>query len=216
MTCPLCREPDCAEYARLDRLYWHCPTCDLVFVDPSMLPSASRERAEYALHDNRFDDPGYRDFLAQIANPLLERVPTTGTKVLDYGCGPTPVLAEMLRDSGMEVSAYDPFFAPDGSLLERRYEVVTCTEVAEHFHDPAEEFERLATLLRPGGCLAVMTSLRPRKENFAGWHYRRDITHVVFYSERSMRWIASRHGWRYEQHSPRVHFFLNVREPAHS
>ena len=75
------------------------------------------------------------------------------------------------------------------------YDFVTCTEVAEHFHRPADEFDRLERLLRPGGWLAVMTSFQTDDARFAGWHYRRDPTHVVFYRAETFRTIAARHGW---------------------
>ena len=40
-----------------------------------------------------------------------------------------------------------------------------------------------ARLVRPGGWLAVMTCFQTDDARFAGWHYRKDPTHVVFYRE---------------------------------
>jgi taurine dioxygenase len=56
---------------------------------------------------------------------------------------PGPALAAMLREAGHEVALYDPFFAPDPAPLAAIYDFVTCTETAEHFHDPRAEFARL-------------------------------------------------------------------------
>ncbi|MEQ8700574.1 MAG: methyltransferase domain-containing protein, partial [Bauldia litoralis] len=86
-------------------------------------------------------------------------------------------------------------FLPDTGPLEETYDFITCTEVAEHFHRPAAEFDRLDSLLRPGGWLAVMTCFQTDDDRFATWHYRTDPTHVVFYREATLRTIAAQHGW---------------------
>ena len=68
----------------------------------------------------------------------------------------------------------------------------------EHFHDPYAEFARLDSLVRPGGILGLMTCFQTDDARFAAWHYRKDPTHVVFYREATMRFIARRFGWRCE------------------
>ena len=74
----------------------------------------------------------------------------------------------------------------------------TTTEVVEHLHCPADEFDRLDGLLRPGGLLAVMTSFQTNDAEFGKWHYRRDPTHVVFFREETFRLVAERRGWTCE------------------
>jgi len=96
------------------------------------------------------------------------------------------------------MALYDPIYVPDTSVLEGRYDFVTCTEVAEHFHHPAREFERLDALLRPGGWLGIMTRFQTEDARFADWHYRRDPTHVVFYRTETMEWLGQRYGWKME------------------
>lgn len=88
-----------------------------------------------------------------------------------------------------------------------RYDFITCTETAEHFHDPAAEFARLAGLLAPDGWLAVMTQLVPDARAFLDWHYVRDPTHVCFYADRTFTWLAERHGWRLERPASSVALF---------
>ncbi|WP_068636217.1 class I SAM-dependent methyltransferase [Thauera butanivorans] len=179
------------------RDYLRCGRCEATFLLPAQRPAAAAERAEYALHCNDAADPAYRRFLGRLAAPLLARLAPASTG-LDYGCGPGPALAGMLRAAGHAVALYDPFFAPDAAVLARSYDFITCTEAAEHFHDPAAEFARLDGLLRPGGWLAVMTCFQADDARFAGWHYRRDPTHVVFYRESTFRWLADRFGWQCE------------------
>lgn len=196
--CPVCRSPALRPFLSVDGCdYWRCARCEARFLDPRRLPSPDAELAHYLRHKNIPHDPGYRGFLAKLADPLLARLPT-GSRGLDYGCGPGPALAAMLREAGHAVALYDPFFQPHRQALARQYDFVTCTETAEHFHRPAEEFERLAGLVRPGGWLAIMTCFQTEDVRFAGWHYRKDPTHVVFYREATLRHIARRLGWACE------------------
>jgi 2-polyprenyl-3-methyl-5-hydroxy-6-metoxy-1,4-benzoquinol methylase len=177
------------------RDYWRCDHCQATFLDPARRLAARDEQACYRLHENDPHDPAYRGFLARLATPLLERL-APGRHGLDFGCGPGPALAAMLREAGHAVELYDPFFYPAPDLLRQTYDFITCTEVVEHLHAPAETFRQLDTLLRPGGWLAIMTCFQTEDARFAGWQYRRDPTHVVFYREATLRHIADRHGWR--------------------
>lgn len=190
MICPLCHNNNSLPFARVDgREYFRCRRCQLTFLNPAQLPSAESERQHYQLHENDPADPGYRAFLDRLATPLCERL-SPGSKGLDFGCGPGPALARMLEERGHLMTVYDPLFAPDSSVLEQQYDFVTCTEVVEHFHQPAKEFELLASLVRPGGLLAIMTSLVHDRIDFDKWHYRRDPTHVCFYRQETFRQIA--------------------------
>jgi hypothetical protein len=53
---------------------------------------------------------------------------------------------------------------------------------------------------------AVMTAIITDATDFPSWYYRRDPTHVVFYSTRTFEWIAGHFGFRESRtHGPRVH-----------
>jgi 2-polyprenyl-3-methyl-5-hydroxy-6-metoxy-1,4-benzoquinol methylase len=194
--CPLCAEGAPVLYVSgRARSFWRCGRCALVFVPPSARPDAAAERARYDTHRNDPADAGYRRFLSRLAGPLLARV-APGAEGLDFGCGPGPALAAMLREQGLKVALYDPFYAPDASVLARAYDFVTATEVLEHLHRPADALDRLFGLLKPGGWLGVMTqSVRP-PEALDAWHYARDPTHVCFYSRETFAYIGAR--WRAE------------------
>lgn len=193
-TCPLCHS-EADWFLTADSMdYFRCPTCALRFVDAAVRPHRSAEFAHYQHHENDVDDPRYRAFLSRLADPLLKML-KPGSVGLDYGCGPGPALAAMLCEAGHKMDVSDPFFAPDPAPLSRQYDFITCTEVAEHFHDPAAEFKRLASMLRPGGFLGVMTCFQTEDARFEGWHYRKDPTHVVFYREETFRWIARKLDW---------------------
>jgi hypothetical protein len=194
----VCAAPHAVHFAALDdRDYWRCPHCEATFLDRAQLPSRAVEHAYYLTHRNDVDDPRYRRFLSPVATALLERL-APASSGLDYGCGPAPALAAMLAEAGHRVAFYDPLFRADAAVLAHTYDFVACTETAEHFHRPREEFERLDALMNPGGWLAVMTRFQTDDAAFARWHYRRDPTHVVFYREATLRAIAARHAWRCE------------------
>lgn len=176
------------------RDYWRCDVCGARFLDPRQRPPRQEEYRHYLHHENHPDDPRYRRFLARLADPLLERL-APDLSGLDYGCGPGPALAAMLREAGHRVDLFDPCFFPAPRPFGRSYDFITCTEVAEHFHRPAEEFDRLDLMLRPGGWLAIMTCFQTEDHLFTDWHYRRDPTHVVFYRETTLRHIAWQRDW---------------------
>ena len=133
----------------------------------------------------------------------MERL-SPGARGLDYGCGAAPALAVMLTEAGFPSVGYDPFFAPEAAWLEARYAFVTCTKVLEHMHAPTSDLARIDALLEPCGWLGLMTELRPPRDDFSRWHYHRDPTHVGFYSNDSLQWIARRFGWQVQSATRRV------------
>jgi hypothetical protein len=195
-SCPLCGAAGAgAEGGPRGRLFRRCIGCRLTFLPAAQHPTEAEELARYRLHQNDPADPGYRAHLERLAGALAPRL-SPGQEGLDYGSGPGPALAGLLRERGLKVSLYDPHFAPDLSALEREYDFITCTETAEHFRRPGREFERLAGLLRRGGWLGLMTRLRPPDLSLADWWYAQDVTHLCFYERPTMEWIARRHGWQ--------------------
>tara|TARA_R110000823_G_scaffold119998_6_gene244313 strand:- start:7746 stop:8393 length:648 start_codon:yes stop_codon:yes gene_type:complete len=191
--CPLCAGDELLAYGRdRHREYLQCARCELVFVPAKYRLGPEAERAVYDQHENVVTDPGYRRFLARLATPLMERLPPPA-RGLDFGCGPGPALACMLREAGYSVALYDPYYAPDAQVLAQPWEFITATEVVEHLYQPGRELERLWLLLEPGGWLAIMTKLVIDRAAFEGWHYRNDPTHVCFFSIATWRWWAARH-----------------------
>ena len=116
---------------------------------------------------------------------------------LDFGCGPGPTLHQLVIDSGYRMELYDPYFHPR-DLTKGTYDFITCTEVVEHLGTPWREWSQLKDLLNPGGILGVMTHLyddvfdHEEPESFRQWPYRRDDTHISFYSSKTMDYIANR------------------------
>ena len=188
------------------RGYFACDHCGLRMMGAADLPDAVDEKNHYDQHENKLDDKGYQAFLGRLADPLKKRL-LPASSLLDFGAGPGPALAAMMRDDGHDVAIYDPFYAPDASLLSAEYDAVMATEVVEHFHHPHEGFKTMLACVRPGGWLAIMTNLQDDDAAFAQWYYRRDPTHVAFYREETFQFIGRHFGLELNRVSRNVTFF---------
>ena len=199
MHCPLCHHTQLLPFHQDRRAYYRCQHCWLVFVEPACLPDKMTEKGIYDLHQNHQNDPGYRRFLGRLQEPLVRLLPA-GAGGLDFGCGPAPLLVTLLKRAGFPCQGYDPFYAPDVSLLQQQYDFICCSEAIEHFHQPAREWRLWLQMLRPGGYLAIMTKRVWSQQAFARWHYKNDPTHVSFFSDETFDFLARRDGltWRYK------------------
>ena len=143
MDCPLCcRQGALPFFEDSRRRYYQCSECRLVFVPPAQYPGREAEKAEYDLHRNSPHDQGYRRFLSRLFQPMHRRL-AAGSHGLDFGAGPGPTLSVMFEEAGFAVSLYDPFYAPDVTVLGRAYDFVTATEVVEHLHRPGLDLARV-------------------------------------------------------------------------
>lgn len=179
----------------LKQTAWRCNTCHAVFKAPTHHPSKDVEKARYDTHQNHRDNEGYVTFLTHFIDHAISPFITQG-KALDFGCGPGPVLGELLDAKGFEVALYDPFYYPQTTVFDARYDLISTTEVLEHIFDPHHTFKQLAQSLKPHGILAIMTHFVPMEdEAYLTWWYRRDETHVVFYHEDSLKRLARQYGF---------------------
>lgn len=173
----------------VQRMYWRCENCDLVFVDKANLLSIGDEKRIYDCHQNDPSDLRYRTFLSRLWLPLSQRIPPKSTG-LDFGCGPGPTLSEMAEEQGFCMSIFDPIYFPISTALQQQYSFVTATEVVEHIYWPGVTLRKLWAIIQPNGYLAVMTKLREESTVFAQWHYKNDPTHVRFYSRNTFNCLA--------------------------
>ncbi|RFN57758.1 class I SAM-dependent methyltransferase [Marixanthomonas ophiurae] len=187
--CPLCKLNDNIKYYNgKEGLFYRCNTCDLVYKASTHYPSQKNEKERYLTHNNDITDIGYQNFVSPIVNAVATDF-STNALGLDFGAGTGPVITKMLSDKGYSLTLYDTFFHPDREVLKLPYDYIVCCEVMEHFHNPDKEFLLLKSLLKPNGKLYCMTDLFSIKTNFENWHYKNDKTHVVFYSETTLKWI---------------------------
>lgn len=192
MTCKIC---GCSTYLLFDKQfqynYYRCKNCDFIYEDPSHHMTMTEEREEYDRHNNSLEDEGYVNMFRRFLAVFKDKV--KGSKLLEYGSGPEPVFSHILRTEGFDVVSYDPFYLPDVSYREWQYDVITSTEVFEHFSEPLKEFEHLISLLKEDGILAIMTQFPKDDEHFLNWWYRRDGTHISFYTNKTFEYLATRY-----------------------
>ncbi len=204
MRCSLCQSLETEKFfnkplQKMKANYWSCHHCGLIFLDPTFHPNLAIERQQYDFHNNGPEHSGYVEFLQQIVTPLVAQL-APGDQGLDFGCGPGPTISHLLAKQGFSVANYDPIYFPDDKLLARQYEFITATEVAEHFHQPRKNFQQLNQLMQTKrSLLGIMTGVfSGDQSDFATWWYHRDPTHVCFYRQKTLEWIAEWMGWLLE------------------
>lgn len=172
--------------------YHYCDQCEFISKDLSCHVSEELELSIYDRHTNSIEDETYVAYFRNFINKAILKYSSNGKTGLDFGSGPVPVLAELLkRDYGYEMDIYDKFYAPEKNYEGKTYDLVTSTEVVEHLDDPIEYFKLFKSLLKRDGILAIMTQFHPKDEAiFSGWHYRRDDSHISFYTPKTIKWIA--------------------------
>jgi len=178
--------------AQKNRHFVQCPVCDLIFVPEKFHLLPHDEAARYRLHDNTLLNEGYvKMFLEKIK--LIHKYCPGIHSVLDYGCGPEPVLAQLMKIEGFDCQVFDPYFFPEfhgGS-----YDLVISTEVFEHFRDVKMELHKIRSLIGQGCFLAVMTSFHDAASDFSDWWYPGDPTHICFFSMQTFDWISKQFGF---------------------
>ncbi len=170
-----------------------CDRCGFIRKQAAFHLEAADEKASYDLHHNGFDSPGYvamfERFIAEAINPFI-----TEGKGLDFGSGPGPVLHHLLQKKGFKMRHYDPYYHPNKDALDAHYDLITTTEVLEHLSDPVGTIDTVLARLNPGGILAIQTLFHPRDDTaFLDWWYRRDDTHIGFFTPKTFEKIVEKH-----------------------
>ena len=198
MPCIVCKSELVISFITKDRkTYWQCSHCSVKFLDQAFFIDEDAEKGRYLEHHNEIGDPAYLKFLSKLSEPLMAKL-KSDDRGLDFGCGHGPALAEMLKAKGYDMDLYDPFFYPNKEIFSKKYNFITCTETAEHFFNPNKEFKTFDALLLPDAWLGVMTTFLTEDKLFENWYYRRDPTHVVFYSQKTFEVIAEQNNWQLE------------------
>jgi len=176
--------------------YHRCGYCGFVFLADRHIVSRAQEKTRYLLHRNDPPSPGYTDFLRAFLAQALLPYKDPGSRILDFGSGPAPVLAEMLKALGYVCDRYDPIFARTRSWRRRSYDAILLHEVAEHIRSPGSVYSTLAGLIVPGGIIALRTRFLPSSmDEFPGWWYRMDPTHIGFYTAECLTRYFERKGF---------------------
>ena len=211
--CRLCFAKTTTIWRYKDREYQRCSSCFLIQLQRSQCPAPAAEEAEYQLHKNDPYDIGYRRFLSPVTAIMLEWLQTKKSihpVILDFGSGPGPTISVVLGEHGWNVRNYDPFFQPDTAALQIKYDLISSTEVVEHFYEPNKSWKLLFSLGKKSCQLVVMTQCSDpyySETAFQNWRYIREKSHVAFYHSRTMEWIAAAYGFQITQRTANVFWF---------
>ena len=195
MNCKICHyTTKIFEDMELQKQFHACPKCHCIALDPHYYLSHEKENSLYNNHQNSLENEGYvkmfEDFLDYFWDDL-----TCKEKALDFGSGPTPVLAELLKRREVLIDCYDKFYQPIRCFENQTYDFITSTEVFEHLDDPVATLSLLSQHLKPQGKIALMTLFHTNDEAlFLKWWYRRDPTHIMFYTPKTLDVLAQKCG----------------------
>jgi len=171
--------------------YYACPACEWIVLDEAHIIPHEQQQERYALHENTCDNEGYVAMFERFMTACVDPYRNTIHTILDFGCGPGPVLATLLKQRGFQVDMYDIFFKPDESYRKKKYDLITMTEVLEHIKDPLSIMRDLTRCLSKKGKIALMTLFHEADEaRFAQWWYRREDTHISFYTTKTLHVLA--------------------------
>lgn len=178
-------------------IYYRCGSCGFVSLDNQFMVNREAEKKKYDQHNNSLENEGYvqmfEDFIEVTIAPYAKEIQTA----LDFGSGPEPVLSKLLERRGFEVDIYDLYYAPTKVYEGKKYDLITSTEVFEHLSKPLEALELLVKHLKSNGYIALMTKFPPKDDTeFLAWWYRRDPTHISFFTPKSFEVMAEKMGLR--------------------
>jgi len=188
MKCHIC---DQETHAFLDKKtgirYHHCPTCEYIFKSPENFQELSVQKERYNLHENDEEDEGYQAYFQRFLDFVLPFV-SKPESALDFGCGASSLLANMMQKEGIPCDYYDPIYHPDTLEADKKYDLIVSTEVFEHLHQPREVFKSLLDRLEEGGYMALQTQFHSNDiEVFQKWYYHQDPTHIVFFTAKTFK-----------------------------
>lgn len=178
----------------LSSKYFYCSHCNFRYLNPKLRLSVAEEKQRYHFHENDKENPAYQKFVGPLFEKVLDLIPI-GSRGLDFGSGKSSAMAHLLTQAGYTIDLYDPCFFPDTLENKPNYSFVYASEVIEHLHNPVLEFRLVHSVLKPKGIFAVMTHFFEPGMDFDSWYYRKDPTHVCFFSEQSLNAIARESGF---------------------
>jgi hypothetical protein len=192
--CKICGNTTRQIHHKTFGVYHLCQHCDFISKDKGDHISTHQALDIYDSHQNSIHDLVYVEYFTDFLDKAVFPFISSYRNGLDFGSGPSPVLAQMLRDTyGYNMDIYDLYYSPIKSYLDKTYDLISVTEVVEHLEDPMQYFSLFVEHCNEDGILAVMTHFHSKnEEEFLNWHYIRDRSHVSFFNVRTFEVIAKK------------------------
>ena len=196
--CHICNQTTVSfKHEKTDIKYYHCKACEYIFKSPECYQDLETQKERYNLHENSEEDAGYRAYFQRFLDFVLPHIDNVKT-ALDFGCGRTSLLAQLLEDEGIACDYYDPIYHPHTLDETTKYDLIVSTEVFEHLHQPREVFAQLLEKLNCGGYLAIQTEFHSNEQaSFQKWWYPQDETHIVFFRAKTFRVLCKIYGCQF-------------------
>jgi hypothetical protein len=190
MNCPLCENKSILEEKILNKKFYNCDNCKLLFLKKTELPSLKDEKNRYLKHNNDIKILKYREYLEKTVEPVLKFI-NKNSKILDYGSGPEKSLEKILKEKKYKnVESYDPIFF-DSEIKKNSYDLIICNQVVEHFHYPMKDFVKIQSFLKDRALLFISTNLWHKNIDLSKWFYLKDFTHVSIFNEETINWLSN-------------------------
>ncbi|MFT7824020.1 MAG: class I SAM-dependent methyltransferase [Sulfurimonas sp.] len=174
--------------------YYCCPYCQCISKSREHFKTIPEQKERYDLHENNPENEGYQAYFRRFLDDILPQVGHPET-ALDFGCGESSLLADMLAGEGIACDYYDPIYYPENMEDGKKYELIVSTEVFEHLHHPKAVFASLLKRLKDGGYMALQTQFHPNNiEAFKKWYYPLDPTHIVFFTPHTFCVLCEMYG----------------------
>jgi SAM-dependent methyltransferase len=221
------QDPELAAYTgrRLDLC--RCGACG--FAQPAALPSLPRYFDR--MYDQRWSDEWVRSefdstvkdaIFDDVLRGLAARIAGNRRRLLDIGAHAGRFIARAhaagWAAEGLELNPRTAAFAAERTGLRVRqlnisdvdaqasgYDAITLTDVLEHIPQPIDVLARAASLLAPGGCIAVKVPCGPSQLTKETWRARLrpryrptiadNLVHIGHFSPRSLALALARAGF---------------------
>lgn len=196
MLCKICQNNTISFFHQsLSKDYFYCNACEFISLHDTFVVDLEKEKAQYGNHHNSLENEGYVKMFEDFMDLFWDRLTCKEIHALDFGSGPTPVLAKLLERRGATVDCYDKFYQPETIFETQTYDLITSTEVFEHLENPLETLKMLTNHLKPNGIIAIMTLFHPNNtELFLKWWYPRDPTHISFFTCKTLDILGKKCG----------------------
>ena len=196
--CKVCQENTSSmKDVKKELVYYRCISCGFVSLDDACMVDNTTERKHYEKHNNTLECTGYVQMFEEFINISVLEYKESIQTVLDFGCGEEAVLAHLLEEKGFEVDVYDIYFHSKKVYEHKQYDLIISTEVFEHLQEPKVVLKTLVHSLNSNGYIILMTKFPPKDDKeFLAWWYRRDITHISFFTPKSLEVMGNEVGLR--------------------